>query len=58
MPRLYSKFYDKIKKGIDDLTGVKGSIAKSALKSKLDQNAIDNSVTHSFYDKFIFSKTK
>ena len=58
VPRLYSKFYDAIKKGIDDLTGFKGYLAKSALKSKLDQNAIDNSVTHSFYDKIIFSKTK
>ena len=33
-------------------------MAKSALKSKLDKNAIDNSVTHSFYDKIIFSRTK
>jgi long-chain acyl-CoA synthetase len=58
VPRLYQKFYDSIKKGIDDLTGLKGYLAKSAFQSKMDQNNIDNSVSHSLYDKIIFSKTK
>jgi len=42
VPRLYNRFYDAIKSGIDQLTGVKALIAGTGLKQKLKQNQGNN----------------
>lgn len=35
-----------------------GFLAKKALNCKMENNAIDNSVGHDLFDKFIFNKSK
>lgn len=43
---------------MDAATGLKGYLASEGLKTKMEFNAIDNSVDHKFWDKLVFNKTK
>lgn len=58
VPRMYNKFYDAIKTKMSAVTGVKGYLANTGLKTKLDYNVKDNSVTHKLWDGLVFNKTK
>ena len=58
VPRLYNKFYDKIQKGLSELTGVKACLANSAVNSKKKNLEVSGTYTHGFYDKVIFGKMK
>ena len=58
VPRLYNKFYDKIKTGVDELTGMKSCLANKALNTKLANEKSDGSCTHWLYDKLVCSKFK
>ena len=50
--------HDAIKDKMENLEGIKGKLAKCALKSKLSALKTDGTCTHSVWDKIIFSKTK
>ena len=58
VPRLYNRFYDVIKEKIAALTGAKASLAKKALKTKLENLEKNGEITHWLYDKLIFNKMK
>lgn len=56
VPRLFNKIYGKIKKGIDEASGCKGWIAKTALNSKMANVKATGAVGHGCYDKIVFKK--
>lgn len=58
VPRLFNKFYDAMKDGINKLTGAKKTLAEKALSTKLENLHRTGSVTHSLYDKLVFKKTR
>ena len=58
VPRMYNKFHDVIQEGIRSATGIKGKIARRAIKTKTDNHKVDGSVTHFLYDKLVFKKMK
>lgn len=58
VPRLYSRFYDVIKHGLDRTTGMKSKLAKKALSKKLTNVITTGEVHHKIWDKIVFKKTK
>lgn len=58
VPRLYNRFYDAIKKKIDDLEGMKAKIANWGLDAKMARLAETGDPTHPVYDKLVFNKFK
>jgi len=58
VPRLFNKFYDAMKDGINKLTGAKKTLADKALATKLDNLQRTGTVTHALYDKLVFKKTR
>jgi len=59
VPRLYNKIYGKLQdKLINDPTGCKANLIKSAIKSKMSAVEASGKVTNCFYDKLVFSKVK
>lgn len=58
VPRLFNKFFDKIKAKLEAATGIKGCLASKGVASKLATENKNGAYTHWFYDKIIFSKTK
>jgi len=58
VPRLYNKFYEKIKAKIEGTTGCKGSIAKKGLAKKLANYDNTGSYQDCFYDFLVFKKMK
>ena len=58
MPRLFSRFYDVIKKKFDDLQGYTKSAVQHGLKKKLANTAANGGYTHRVYDPLFFNKTK
>lgn len=57
VPRLYNKFYDAMRSKLSELTGCKGTLAKKALATKLE-NIEKGQYTHFLYDKLVFNKMK
>lgn len=57
VPRLFNKFHDTIKSKLDETTGCKGSIARSAVSTKL-ANVKTGKYTHWWYDTLVFNKMK
>lgn len=58
VPRLFNKFYDKIKNGINSAKGVKGYLARKGLETKLKDNEHENTCKNAFWDKLVFNKLK
>lgn len=55
VPRVYNKFYDRIKGLMDAATGLKGMIVKQAIKSKLENLKENAEYTSCFWDKLVFN---
>lgn len=58
VPRLFSRFYDVIKKKFDDLQGYTKSAVQYGLNKKLNNTATNGGYTHKVYDPLFFNKTK
>ena len=58
VPRLYNKFYDKIKAGVAELTGMSSCIASKAIATKLANENSTGACTHWMYDKLVCNKFK
>lgn len=58
VPRLLLRFHDVIKSGLAKLKGCKQSLAIKAVATKLHNLKTNGTITHSLYDKLIFSKMK
>jgi len=55
VPRLYSKFYEKINEGISKQTGIKKTLITNGIKTKLENFRKTGDYTHKMYD-VVFSK--
>lgn len=58
MPRLFSRFYDVIKKKFSDLQGYTRTAVNYGLDKKLKNVATNGGFTHKIYDPLFFNKTK
>jgi long-chain acyl-CoA synthetase len=58
VPRLFNKFYDKVKATLNEATGMKGWLVQKALAAKLYYVKNGEGYTHSVYDALVFNKTK
>lgn len=58
VPRVFDKFYDTMKKNIENLQGFKGKLAKRAIDSKMNSLKNGNSLTHAIYDRIVFKTIK
>ena len=58
VPRLYNKFYQKIKAKFADGSFIARSLVNMGLSSKLANLKDNGSLTHWLYDKLVFSKVK
>ena len=58
VPRLFSRFYDVIRKKFDDLQGYTKSAVQYGLSKKLNNVATNGGFTHKVYDPLFFNKTK
>jgi long-chain acyl-CoA synthetase len=58
VPRLYNKFYDALQENINKLTGLKASLVKKAIATKLENLRNEASYSHALYDKLVFNKMK
>lgn len=58
VPRLYNKFYQKIKGDVGALTGCKSWLANKAIASKMATEEKSGAFTHFLYDRLIFNKMK
>jgi Long-chain acyl-CoA synthetases (AMP-forming) len=58
VPRMLNRFHDLIKKGLDELQGMKKSLAEKALATKKENLLTRNSYTHGIYDRLIFKKMR
>lgn len=56
VPRLFNRIYDKIKGGLKELQGMKGSIAQRAINSKLYYLENNASYEYYAYDKLVCNK--
>ena len=57
VPRLFNKFHDTVKAKLEELTGCKASLARSAVDAKMAK--VDNgNYTHGLYDMLVFNKMK
>lgn len=57
-PRLYNKFYDVMMKNINEQSWLLKSIAKHAIKVKVNNLRADGDLTHCFYDRLVFKKMR
>ena len=58
VPRLFSRFYDVIKKKFDDLQGYTKTALNYGLGKKLNNAGTNGGFTHKVYDPLFFNKTK
>lgn len=58
VPRLFNRFHDLMKDGINKLTGIKKTLADKAIATKLKNLKSYGQYTHSVYDALVFNKTK
>lgn len=58
VPRIYNKFYLKIKDNMDAATGIKACLVSKATNSKLSNLKSDCSYTSGLWDALVFKKTK
>jgi long-chain acyl-CoA synthetase len=58
VPRVFQRVYEVITSGMSKLTGLKKSFADRAVKSKLENYRKNGSLTHSIWDRLVFSKSK
>lgn len=58
VPRLFSRFYDVIKKKFDDLQGYSKVALEHGLAVKLKNLKANGGFTHKVYDRIFFNKTK
>ena len=58
VPRLYNKFYDKIKMQINQLKGTKKKIIERAVRIKLEAYDKSGTLTDWLYDKLVFKKMR
>jgi len=58
VPRLYSRFYDAIKKKFDEIQGYTKSALNHGLNKKLNNVSTNGGYTHKVYDPIFFNKTK
>jgi len=58
VPRLYGRFYDKMQEGLNNLTGMKKSLATKAVKTKLENLQTHGALQHGLYDSLVFKKMK
>lgn len=56
VPRLYNRIYSKLKSGIDEATGCKGWLARSAVESKLNNYQKSGALTSGCWDFLVFRK--
>jgi len=57
VPRLFNRIYDKLYAGIHSRKGLKGTLARKAYKTKIE-NLRKNILTHPFWDRKVFSIIK
>lgn len=58
VPRLYNRFYEAMQSKVNELTGMKKSLAESAIKTKLENLRTKGELTHGFYDCLVFKNFK
>lgn len=58
VPRLYNRIYGKIFDGIQSASGIKGWLAKKAVKAKMENINNSGVLTHKFYDAVVFKKIR
>jgi len=58
VPRLFNKFYDKIRAGLKELQGCKGYLANRAIDSKIYYLERNSTYEYAFYDKLVCNKFK
>lgn len=58
VPRLFSRFYDAIKKKLDELQGWTKTALEHALEKKMNNVSTNGGYTHRIYDRIFFNKTK
>lgn len=58
VPRLFNKFYDKIKAGIEKTQGPKRKLVDRAIETKLHNLKTSCTYTHTFYDAIVFKKMR
>ena len=58
VPRLFNRFHDAMKDGLNKLTGFKKTLADKAVAAKLYNLKHHAQYTHSIYDALVFNKTK
>lgn len=58
VPRLFSRFYDAIKKKLGELQGWTKTALEHGLNKKLNNVTTNGGFTHKVYDPLFFNKTK
>jgi len=58
VPRLFTRFYEKMQEGLDKLTGVKKTLAAKAVETKLENLKKYGVLQHGIYDTLVFAKMK
>ena len=58
VPRLYNKIHGKISDGINNATGMKGWLAKTALDTKITNLKTKGWLKHCMYDALVFKKIR
>jgi long-chain acyl-CoA synthetase len=58
VPRILNRFYDKIKKKLDELHGIKKDLAEKAIQTKMENLRAGEGYTHFIYDRLVFSSMK
>ena len=58
VPRLYTRFYDAIRKKFDDLQGMTKTALNYGLAIKLKNASTNGGFSHKVYDPLFFNKTK
>jgi long-chain acyl-CoA synthetase len=58
VPRLFTRFYEKMQEGLDKLTGVKKTLATKAVEAKLDNLKKYGALQHNIYDTLVFEKMR
>jgi len=58
VPRIFQRVYEVITTGMSKLGGIKKAMADRAVKTKLENYRKNGGVTHSIWDRLIFSKSK
>jgi len=58
VPRLFTRFYEKMQEGLEKLAGVKKTLATKAVETKLDNLKKYGVLQHGIYDTLVFAKMK